>query len=298
MQTKPNSYTVLFVLFLVYISWGSSYVATKFGLLYFPPFLLSGIRATLAGSILFIVSYSRGERTKITLKDFKHYLILGIFMVLFSSGFLSKGQETVPSGTTAMILGAIPIWMILIGWLFFKEEKPSKMQLIGLLGAFGSLCLINIYQGVQGQTSLLGLIFIFLSTWAWVIGSYFSKNNYAHEHLSAMQSTAFLLLLGGIETITASLLLQERVNLFAVPFEGWLALSYLLVMPSIIGYGSYIWLLRNTRTIVAISYEFVSPVLAIFLGWLILAESVNIVSIGACAMLLTSVFFVVQEHSK
>lgn len=186
MLRTPSKHVIqtIICLILVYLSWGSSFIGIKFGLTSFPPFLLIGIRMLLAGIILFTLIWMRGERNIPTLQDFRHTFVLAIYMVFIASGFLAKGQETVSSGTAAMILGTTPIWMVLGGWLIWKEKRPTPIQFAGLGGGFFGLVLLSVNQGISGESSLLGILLVLSAPLAWVVGSFYSKKHARETRLS------------------------------------------------------------------------------------------------------------------
>lgn len=296
-QKTKNKFMLIGCLFLLYISWGSSFIGNKIALEYFPGIMLSGIRMTIGGVLLLLYTYIRREKSSITWDDIKKNLVLGIILVLISSGFVSKGQETVPSGMTAMLLGAVPIWMMLGEWLFWGGKKPTIVQFAGLCLGFGALVWLNVQQGIQGKTSAFGVGIIVFSTFAWIYGSHISKKYHVSATQSILRSTGLLMAIGGLETFVFSLVVGERLDVFSLNMNAFWSLSYLVFMSSIIGYTSYLWLLYNARAIVAISYEYVNPVIAIYLGWLLGGESINLTVIIACLVLVSSVFLV-TSHGK
>lgn len=107
----PHIFQVISCLFLVYLSWGSCFISNRFALESFHAFMLCGLRMTLAGVLLYGLTWLRGERVTPSRRDLKQSSILAFSMVFIASGFLSKGQESVSSGTAAMILGAVPVWI-------------------------------------------------------------------------------------------------------------------------------------------------------------------------------------------
>lgn len=289
---------VLGCLFLVYLSWGSSFIGIKFAVESFPAFLMCGLRMTLASILLYLFTWLKGERDHPTLRDIRQYCILAFFMVLISSGFLCKGQESVDSGTAAMVFGSVPVWMTLAGWLIFHEPCPSIRQCIGLIGGFAGLVLLGLHHGDKSQTSSLwGLLLAIVAALGWVVGSFYSKVHHADSKLSVMRGTALLMFLGGLQAFIVAFATGEcsEFHFDQVSMVGLVALAHLIIAGAIIGYTCYIWLLTHTRTAVAISYEYVNPVIGVFLGWLLANETVDTTIIAACALSVISVFFVISK---
>ncbi len=290
---------LIFFLFLLYISWGSAFLGTKIALEYFPGFILSGIRFSLAGILLLVYTYLRKEDSRIQWSDIKYHTLSGFFLVFISSGLVSKAQDLgVPSGMTAILFGAAPIWLMLGQWLLWGGKKPTVWQGAGLALGFSALLSLNIHQGIGGETSLLGLGMILFSSLVWVYGSHHSQEHQYDNTLSILRSTGLLLLLGGLQTLCIALLLGERADVLHLPLEAYLALAFLTIFSSVIAYTTYIWLLFNSRAIVALSYEYVVPAIAIFLGALLANEKVDTITIMASIVLIFSVFLITSSDRK
>lgn len=251
-----------------------------------------------AGLLLYLLTWVKGERNRPTRSDLVHSCVLAFFMVFISSGFLAKGQETVSSGTAAMILGAVPIWMVLGGWVFCGDPRPTPLQFGGLGGGFTGLLLLSYHQSSSGQDSPIGLLLVLVAALAWVLGSFYSKKYGADTQLSVMRTSALLMFLGGLQCLAGAFFFGE-FTVFksdSVTSAAFWALIYLVIFGAIIAYTCYFWLLMHTRTVVAISYEFVNPVIGVFLGWLLAHERVDSIIVLACCLTVGSVFFVVSHR--
>lgn len=296
-ERQKHIVEVLGCLTLVYISWGSCFISIKFAIESFPPFMMCGLRMGLAGILLFAWSWVRGERNLPTRRDLLSSFMLAFFMVFVASGFLAKGQESISSGTAAMILGAVPIWMVLGGWLFCGDPRPTLKQFFGLGMGFSGLILLSVNQTSTGSDSGWGILLVLLAALGWVTGSFYSKNHASDTRLSVMQNSALLMFLGGLQCLAGAAVLGE-FNAFSMDSVTLLsagALLYLVFFGAIIAYTCYFWLLLHTRTVVAISYEYVNPVIGVFLGWLLAGEPVDAAIVTACCLTVLSVFFVVSH---
>jgi len=289
---------VLGCLLLVYISWGSCFIATKFAIRSFPPFLMGGARMVLAGILLYAWSWMRGRHNLPTRKDWSNSLILAFFMVFLACGFLAKGQEFIASGTAAMILGAVPIWMVLGSWLFCGDPRPSLTQFAGLGLGFCGLVILSVHQASEGIDSGWGILLVLLAALGWVTGSFYSKRHASETKLSVMQTSALMMFIGGLQCLAGGTIVGEwrHFSLESVTLLSTAALFYLVIFGAIIAYTCYFWLLLNTRTTVAISYEYVNPVIGVFLGWLLAGEQVDATVVTACCLTVLSVFFVVSRR--
>lgn len=291
-KPKKNIYFVLFCLFLLYVSWGSSFFFTKLGLAYIPGVTLGGVRAVISGTLLFILGLITHGYVKITLSDIKYSTILAVLQVMISSGFLAKGQETIPSGLAALICGTIPLFMVLGEWLVWKGPRPKFKHVLGLAIGLGAIGYINIDTLFNGHISLVGLGLCLSAVLAWVFSGHYSKICCMSNSLYIFQSTGMILFIGGIESIVFGWFIGERWDIAAFDLNGFFILSVLVLLTSIVGYTTYLWLLYHVRPAVALSYEYVNPVIALVLGGLFLNEPLGLHHAVCCAALLGSVFLV------
>ncbi len=284
-------------LILVYLSWGSIYIANRFAVESLPPFLMCGARTAAAGVLLYLFTWLRGERRSPNTDDLRHGLVLGFLMVFIHAGLLTWGQLGLASGTAALIIGSVPIWMVTGGWLLRLDPRPTPLQTLGLIGGFSGLLLLSAHQGNAAGGSMIGLIAVWVSALGWVAGSLYSKFPGRHSGLSLFRFSAWILLLGGIQCLVWSLIIGEwsAFNPENVTARSMAAFGYMVVVGSVIGYTCYFWLLTHTRTEVAISYEYVDPVIAVFLGWLLAGELLDGTILLACALTVGSVFFLVSH---
>ncbi len=289
---------VLFCLFCVCLSWGSCYLFIELALRSFPPFLLTSIRLGLAGLILYPLLWLMGHRTRPALADIRRAFITSFFMSVLSAGLMTVGQQHVPSGTVAITMGSVPLWMVLAGWLFLKESSPTPRQWLGLLLGTCSVVLLGIRQGSVGMGSAFGMMCIAMNIGGWVAGSIYTKKHSHDTSLSALQTTAVMLIAGGIELLLCSLLLGERLDIQAVPPFGWFSVFVLIVFGGIVAYTCYFWLLEHTSTALAISYDYVNPAIGMVLGWLVTGESIDAIKVAICASIALALFCVVTGNRR
>ena len=234
-------------------------------------------------------------------KDWIHATWMGVFMVLLASGFLAKGQESVASSTAAVITGSTPITMLVAGWLFANEPRPRLLQWTGLAtGTCGLVLLAYSQQNVGGvqQSSISGMIWVFTATLGWVAGTLLTRRFPFKTRLSSLQSCALLIFMGGLECLVVAFLDGEH---HAIRYENihWpvvVAFAWMCTGGSVIAYACYFWLLENVPIATAISYEYVVPVIGIFLGWLLGGEMLTWKMLLACAMTVGSVFFIMWHR--
>lgn len=300
MPVSPNSVKIMLNLFLVYVSWGSTYIGFKLSMAVAGPFLVCGARMILAGLVICLGLILAGRWVTPNKNDVTRALWLGLLMVFVASGFLAKGQEHISSGAAAVVTGSTPISMLVAAWLFAGEERPTILQWLGLLGGLCGLILLGQTQG-GGQTSLTGLAWVFAATLGWVAGSLLSRRYPPSPHLGPLQCCGLMLFIGGLESLSAGFLTGEAafVQWQNLSPEVLVAFVWMSLGGSIIAYFCYFWLLANASIATAVSYEYVVPAIGIFLGWWLGGEDVTSRMILACCITVGSVFFVVQhKHSR
>ena len=301
MPISQKSLHVMLHLFLVYISWGSTYIGYKFSLGVAGPFLVGGSRMVIGGILLALFLMLTGRWIRPERKDWIHATWMGVFMVLLASGFLAKGQESVASSTAAVITGSTPITMLVAGWLFANEPRPRLLQWTGLAtGTCGLVLLAYSQQNVGGvqQSSISGMIWVFTATLGWVAGTLLTRRFPFKTRLSSLQSCALLIFMGGLECLVVAFLDGEH---HAIRYENihWpvvVAFAWMCTGGSVIAYACYFWLLENVPIATAISYEYVVPVIGSFLGWLLGGEMLTWKMLLACAMTVGSVFFIMWHR--
>ena len=289
---------ILLCLFLVCASWGTCYLFIELALRSIPPFLLTATRIGCAGLIMFPALWLLGQREKPTLQDVKFAFCSSFFMSVLSAGLMTVGQQYIPSGTVAMIMGSVPLWMVIAGWLFLKEKKPSAKQAFGLVLGTGCVIFLGYRQGSVGMGSAFGMLCLALNITGWVAGSLFAKAHAHSTRLSVLQSTSLMLIAGGIELLIISVLLGEKLDVQAVPMLGWVSVVVLIFFGGITAYTCYFWLLEHTSTAIAISYDYVNPVVGMILGYLVTGEPIDSIKIGICFGIILALYFVVTGNRR
>lgn len=301
--TSSFKFKVAINLFLVYISWGSTFLGNKLTLQVVGPFFACGIRMFIAGLLLLIGIWICKNWKKPSLKDLFYASWMSIFMIVMASAFLVVGLQYISSGIGAIICATTPMTILVAGWIFANEPRPKPLQWIGLLGGFCGICILAYSQGNIANerfTSLTGIIWVLLATFGWSIGSLLTRHHTFKSKLSSLQSCGLLLFIGGLECIIIGFFNGEgyHIHLENLNISVLIAFSWMILGGSIIAYASYTWLLMHVSLPIAISYEYVVPVIAIFLGWLFLNEKIDLNIILGCILTIGSIFFVMLQKNN
>jgi len=289
----PSKLRLALAFAAIYLIWGSSYVAIHFAIETLPIFLMAGVRFIAAGLLLYGWSIWHGAPAP-TRKQWRSAAIAGFFLFLLNNGALVISQQVVPPGMMSLLLAGTPLWMIMIHWLFAGGMRPRLTVFAGLaLGLFGIALLVSPSSLTAGTSDsngfLLGAVLAVFGSITWSIGSLYGKR--ADLPSSPMLSTSMQLLTGGVMLLALGLVTGQgaELNLSAVSWHSWLALIYLILGPSIFGFGSFIWLMRVASPTRVSTYAYVNPVVALFLGWLLAHETITERTIIAAAIIIASV---------
>lgn len=283
---------------LVYIIWGSTYLGIRIAIDSIPPFIMAGARHVVAGIILFGISRIK-DKDKITLKHIKSNGIVGALLLLIGNGGVVWAEKIVPSGLTALLVSIVPIWILIINRFFLKKTFPSLKQYLGVfLGFIGLLLLISPTEFLKADSiDPIGTLILMGATIAWSIGSVYTQS--AEMPSSKITAISLQMLIGGLLLVITSILFGEykTIDFIAITIESWLSLIYLIIFGSLIAYSAYIWLLHTAGPSLTSTYAFVNPVVAVFLGWLILNEPMNLRVIVSSLVIITAVVIITTEHT-
>lgn len=284
----------------VYIIWGSTYLAIKFAVDTLPPYLMAGTRFICAGSLLWLYLALRGQAPKPTWRQFRAAAIIGILLLAGANGFVTWAEQWAPSGIAALIVGTMPLWMVLFDWILNKHGAPKPTVFLGLAIGFAGVALLA-SQNMHGEgdtTTAQARWAIAALLFACVLWSYGSlRSRRVDQGKSLMLASAMQMIGGGIVMIIIGTVMGEwpRVHPEAISLKSTLALAYLIIFGSLIGFTSYVWLLQVVSPTAASTYAFVNPVVAVFLGWSLGGEPITTMTLLAGAMIVGAVVLMMRR---
>ncbi|MGB7847980.1 MAG: EamA family transporter [Candidatus Acidiferrum sp.] len=290
---------VLFSFALVYIVWGSTYFAIRVGIESFPPFLLAGIRHLTLG-LFFYPTFRIITREKPTLAQWRTSFITGCLLLMVGNGTVSWAELTVPSGIAALLVATVSLWMVLVDWLRPGGVRPAPRVIAGfLLGFAGMVLLVGPkHLGNSERINPLGACALIGASLAWAAGSIFSRHHPLPR--SPLLGAGMQTLSGGAALCVLAVVLGEtrHFHLADVTLRSWLALLYLIVFGSAIGFSAYVYILKHSTAARVATYAFVNPVVALFLGWFLAAEPLSLRTLLASCIILTAVLLVITAPHK
>ncbi|ALN63901.1 hypothetical protein GLA29479_3038 [Lysobacter antibioticus] len=288
-RLAPGALAVAFALGSVYVLWGSTYLAIRFALESYPPFLLGAGRMFLAGAIMYAVLRWRGVAPP-SRKQWRTLWLLSIWMVLLSNGLVNLAETEVDSGLAAIAVASMPLFAGVFAML--RGRHPSKIEWIGL--AIGFLGVIWLNAGSKLSASTLGLVCLTVAPIAWAWGSIWSRDQ---DLPSPFMAASAQMLTGSIWMLGAAVVTGERIA--AMPtWAATGAMLYLVVAGSIFGFTAYIWLLHHVRPALATSYAYVNPPIAVLFGALLAGERFTSHDLGAMAVILVGVVIITLARAR
>ncbi|MBC7793947.1 MAG: EamA family transporter [Clostridia bacterium] len=282
---------------LVYIVWGSTYLAIRYVVHELPAFTPAGLRFITAGAILLTYARFRGHAMP-TAKQWRGSAVLGALLLLGGNGCVMWAEQHVPSGITALLVATEPFWIVGMQWLIGGLRPTLRMVAGLLLGLVGVVVLV----GLPGQSSVdyRGAFVVVLGSLSWAIGSFWS-NRLPKSALaeSAFVSSGAQMLCGGLCLIIVGAVTGEpaRIAQTHVSVTAIVAFWYLVVFGSIITFNAYVWLVRHEPPARVATYAFVNPVVAVLIGWLLADEPLSRATLVAAVTICFAVGLVVTSRS-
>ena len=288
-------------LIAIYIIWGSTYLAIRFAVATIPPFLMAGTRFLIAGLVLLVWRRLAGDPLP-TARQWQSTAVVGLLLLLGGNGLVSWAEKYVPSGMAALLIGSTPLFMVIVEALRPKGVKPGWQSIAGLVTGFGGIALLvgpaelNL-KAMQFDPLAIGAL-LFASLF-WSIGSVYSKT--ADMPRSSLMGTGMEMLCGSAGLFIVGTLTGEwkALHIASITPSSWLGLAYLVVAGSMMGFVAYAWLLRHAPISLASTYAYVNPVVAILLGAWIGHEALNVRTLIAALIIISSVILInLSKQSK
>jgi len=297
--TRARVWTALWV---VYIVWGSTYLAIRVvvhpshgtGL---PPLLAAAVRFGLAGLLMLALTVRQpaadGRPDPLGRRQWVAAAIVGTSLLLGGNGLVSLAEKRVASGPAAVIIATVPIWAAMVGALTGQERVTLK-HAAGLTLGFAGVAALVVGSG-SGRADVTGVLVLVGAALSWAAGSVWSRT--APLVRRPLVMTGMQMLCGGVACALVGVVSGEvgQTHLDVVPAQSWLALGYLLVVGSMVGYTAYVWLLGNAPLSLVTTYAYVNPLVAVLLGALLLHEHLTVRTALATVAIVAGVALMVRR---
>ena len=276
----------------VCIIWGTTYLAIRIGVEHIPPMLFAGLRWIIAGVIFFSFLRLRGKKLP-SKKDLIHISVVGISLIGIGNGLVVTGEQYIGSGLAALLITTVPFWVVGMEAFIPTGPKINVMILSGLLlGLTGVTLIFNgNWSDLLDPSYLLGVICILGAVLAWSFGTVYSKYKKVSVH-PLMSAAVQMLIAGTAQTILGSFL--GEWSGISLHMDGLISFFYLVFIGSMFGYGSYIYAIEHLPLSLVSTYAYINPIIALFLGWLVLDEKLNLPIIIAAVVIIAGVIIVKQ----
>lgn len=305
-EKTPTKAAIIAGFATIYLLWGSTYLGIKIAVETLPPFLMAGARFFLAGVILTAwIAFTSGF--KATPRQWRDNSLIGGLLLLGGNGLVSWAEQKIPSGVSTLVVSLGPLFIVLLDWAVFKFSRdktrgtrPTWATFIGVgLGIFGLVVLVapNLGEG-KSQLDPWRVGGLVLACFSWSVGSIYTR--YARTPAEPFTAAAIQMLAGSVWLIVVSMLTGEpgRFVLSAASGRSLFAWGYLIVAGSLVGFTTFVWLMKHCTPARVSTFAYVNPVVAVFLGWMMANETVGGRMLFAAAIIIAGVAIITATKSK
>lgn len=281
----------------IYFFWGTTYLAIALAIQTIPPFITGGVRFLIAGFVMYVWLRWRNPKPLADV-NWPMAILTGVLLSGMGNGLVTWSQQGIPSGIAALVVTAVPVIVLLLDWAFFSKRAPSRLALIGTAIAFtGVVAIVTHTRSLSGDAQPLYLFSLIVSTIAWSFGTLVQKR--AAKPDSVLSFTCAQMFIGGLFQLLLSVPDGEwsKFDIEAVTWTSVFAVGYLVVFGSIVGLNCYLWLLTRVPASKAATYALVNPVVALFLGALVLNERLTAIALMAAVLVLIGVGLVLFQDA-
>jgi drug/metabolite transporter (DMT)-like permease len=294
---RPSAAKFIAAFGALYLVWGSTYLAIRIAIESTPPFLMAGARFLVAGALLFAFVRLRGAPWP-SPRQWRDNFVAGTLLLLGGNGLMCWAEQTIPSGITALIVGVGPLFTVLLDWLWTRSQRPTLLTVAGLvLGMFGVVWLAAPWERGPGGLDPKGVVAVLCACVAWSLGAIYSRHS--REPAEPLVASS-VQMLGGSAALLVTAWLHGDFAGFepaAVTTRSWAAFLYLISMGSLVGFSTFVWLMKHSSPARVFTYAYVNPVVALFLGWLVAREAVTARMGAAAVVIVVAVMIITLKGS-
>jgi drug/metabolite transporter (DMT)-like permease len=277
----------------VYVIWGSTYLAIRIAIETIPPFTMAAVRFLLAGALLYPWVRIRRGGPPPTAVHWRSTVLLGALLFLGGNGAVVWAEMSVPSGLVALLVGMLPLWMVLVDWLWGTGARPGPILMLGLLWGLFGVGLLASAGGLTGPGSaVIPALVVMGGGVTWAVGSIWSKTLALPPQPGL--ATAMEMLGGGALLLVLGALTGElgRFDPGAVSLRSIVAVLYLVTFGSLIAFSAFVWLMKVSTPARVSTYAYVNPVVALLLGWAMAGEPLTPRTLLAAAIILSAIVLI------
>lgn len=288
------SVAVWVALGVVYVVWGSTYLGIGIAVESIPPMLSGALRFVTAAILLAGIVVARGgfQALRMTKREFWGAALVGLLLLTLGNGMLAVAEQYISTGLAALLVASVPLWLVV--FRFAVRDKPKVLTLAGVLVGLGGVAALSLSGGEGANTT--GIVVVLLASLSWSIGSFLSARIPMPKN--AFAASTVEMLVGGAGLAVLGTGLGERLDVATVSGRSWVALAYLILVGSLIGFTSFAWLLGNAPISLVSTYAYVNPAVAVALGALVLNEPITTQILVGGAIILVGVALVISTERR
>jgi drug/metabolite transporter (DMT)-like permease len=296
-EQAPRTELIWAALGVVYVIWSTTYLAMRVVNETLPTLLATSIRFLVAGSVLYGIAIRRGDRTgdRPTATNWRGAAIVAGLLLVCGNGGVAWGERTVPSGLAALVIATVPLWIAVIDRIVYHHRQPPLVIGGLVLGFVGAAILVG--GSIAGHVDTAGLLTVVAASICWATGSLYQRR--APLPRRPFVAAGMQMIVAGVILLTLSAATGEfgRIDVSRFSRASVLAVAYLIVFGSWLGFTSYLWLLRNARTSLVATYAYVTPVGAVLLGAVVLGEAITARTVFAGLLIVVAVAIIISAGS-
>jgi drug/metabolite transporter (DMT)-like permease len=285
-------------LVILYFVWGSTYLGILFAIESIPPYVMGALRFVLAGGALLAWSVARNPRQWPSRRELVDSFIVGALLLGGAMGLVAVAEQSLPSGVAALLVALLPAWLVIFGRVFVGERITRPVAIGIAVGLVGVAILAGPWEAT-GNLDPFGVVAILGSPILWSLGSIYSAHRAAPPS-DPVRSLAIQMLAGSLVMFVLAVIVGDlaRFDAAAVTSRSLLAIGYLAVIGSLVGYSTYIWLIRHAPLAKVGTYAYVNPVVAFGLGALLAGEPITLRTLVAAVVIVVAVAMIVTARSR
>ncbi|MFC4533901.1 EamA family transporter [Sphaerisporangium dianthi] len=280
----------------VYVVWGSTYLGIRLTIETIPPLMSGGLRFVAAAVILGgVLALRKGPGVlRVSGRQLFGAGLVGLLLLTSGNGMVAVAEQHISTGLAALLVASVPLWLVIFRTM--ARDRPHLLTLSGVLIGFCGVAGLSLTGG--GSSDTTGIVVVLIGSLSWSLGSFLSGRIPMPE--DPFVASTIEMIVGGAGLLIAGTVAGERLHLGQVSGGSWLALAYLVLVGSLVGFTSYIWLLGNAPISLVSTYAYVNPVVAVGLGLVVLQEQVTGQMIAGGLVIVVGVALVVstERHSR
>jgi drug/metabolite transporter (DMT)-like permease len=297
--SRPQTWKIVLAFAIIYLVWGSTFLAIRVGVREVPPFLLAGMRFLAAGVVLYAWMRAKGTASP-SAREWSSATLLAVLIFVFDYGLLFWAEQRVPSGIAAVMLATIPAFMAISEIFILRTQRLTLRLAIALLIGIGGVAVLVNHSMRFGEVSIdtTGACALLVAAVSWSVASALTRKLPLPS--SKVMSSGSQMLAGGVLLTIAAFGLGEfrGFHVQTVSRGAWLALLYLIVAGSIVAFTAYVWLIHHEAPTKVGTYAYVNPVVAVLLGYFFGGEAIGPRTILGTALVLISVIVITTTPSR